>query len=92
MYLEVVKTSNGYILQTNDKTTKYILNSSKKTTGNYAPYYLKQVAPQNKYISGMFKDKKSDKFNGKLNIDSYNFKVRVLIYNNNLGKIEFLPY
>ena len=68
----------GYIL-TNEET-KYILYKSKFNTGNYAPYYLKQVKPNETYISGMFVEKPfNNKFNGKFQNNS----VVVILYPSN---------
>jgi len=56
MYLDINETKFGYILQDKTKNTKYVLNASKKPAdpnSKTAPFYLKQVAPQEKYISGM---------------------------------------
>jgi hypothetical protein len=94
MYLDINETKFGYILQDKTKNTKYVLNASKKPAdpnSKTAPFYLKQVAPQEKYISGMFKDKKQNKFNGKYNTPNMNFVVKIIFYTTGQAKIEFLP-
>ena len=94
MYLDINETNFGYILQDKTKNIKYVLNESKKAAApnsKIAPFYLKQVKPTEKYISGMFKDKKQNKFNGKFNTADLNFVVKVIFYTTGTAKIEFLP-
>jgi hypothetical protein len=56
---------NGYLLIGINDTKKFILYKSKFNSTKNAPYFLKQIAPQENYISGMFIDKKKNLFNGK---------------------------
>ena len=94
MYLDINETKFGYILTDKTKSTKYVLNQSKKQmeqNSKVAPFYLKQVAPTENYISGMFKDKKRPVFNGKYNTPNMNFVVKIIFYTTGTAKIEFLP-
>jgi len=94
MYLDINETKFGYILQDKTNSTKFILNYSKKPAdqnSKIAPYYLKQIAPTEKYISGMFKDKKQNKFNGKFTTADFKFIVKVIFYTTGTAKIEFIP-
>jgi hypothetical protein len=94
MYLDIKETNYGYILTDKTNSTKYVLNESKKPAqdnSKTAPFYLKQVKPTEKYISGMFKDKKQNKFNGKWNTADFKFIVKVIFYTTGTAKIEFIP-
>lgn len=94
MYLDINETKFGYILQDKNKNIRYVLNESKKPAdpnSKTAPFYLKQVKPTDNYISGMFKDKKQNKFNGKYNTPNMNFIVKVIFYTTGQAKIEFIP-
>lgn len=57
----VIPNNFGYILT--DGNEKFVLYNSKKSSG--APHYLKRVTPSEKYLSGMFYDKRTNQFRGK---------------------------
>jgi len=57
---EVIRNDYGVMLISG--SSKYILSESKyRGKGNYAPYFLKQVAPVKEYITGLFKKKNENK-------------------------------
>lgn len=60
--LNVNENSYGYVLS--NESEKYVLNKTKYPNSK-APFYLKQVAPQERYLSGMFYDKRKNMFVGK---------------------------
>lgn len=84
-YFNLIENEFGYILE--NGITKYVLYRSKHSTGgNYAPYYLKQVAPYSNYISGMYIDKdRQNKFNGKFN----NYTVVIILFEENQSASVF---
>jgi len=68
MKFDVIETAYGYKLQNGQFT--FVLNETKKVNSSAAPYFLAQVDPVAKFISGMFKSKSKStkpimKFNGK---------------------------
>lgn len=58
----IIESSSGFVLKSD--VEKLVLNRSKK---HHAPanFYLKQVEPNDLYISGMFYDKKTNQYQGK---------------------------
>jgi len=65
----------GYLLENGN--LKYLLYKSKKVGKGYAPFFLKQVTPYEKYISGMYVEKQhQQKFNGKFE----NFSVVIILH------------
>jgi hypothetical protein len=69
----------GLVLTTLNKKEKLILYESKFDSTKYAPYYLSQISPTKTYISGMFYDKKQNKYNGKT---KDGIKIQITIKNN----------
>lgn len=62
MNLSVNITNYGYILS--NESAKYVFNRTKKDNSK-VDYYLKQVKPNEMYISGMYYDKNRKQYNGK---------------------------
>ncbi len=69
--LNLAPTKVGYILT--DGQLKFVCNKSKYDNSKI-PYYLKQVAPNEQYISGLFYDSKHDIYTGK---DTNSNKIRL---------------
>ena len=76
---DIEENNYGYILTNSEKTEKLILYESKFDSTKYAPYYLSQISPTKTYISGMFYDKKQNKYNGKT---KDGIKITITIKNN----------
>ena len=57
--------SFGYILTEITGKAKLVLYKSKFEGSKNAPYYLKEILPNETYISGMFVNEKKRIFNGK---------------------------
>ena len=76
---DIEENNYGYILTNYEKTEKLILYKSKIDGNNYSPYYLKKVTPTKNYISGMFYEKKQNKYNGKT---KDGIKITITIKNN----------
>jgi hypothetical protein len=55
----------GYMLNEINGDKKFILYKTKFDSKKIAPYFLKKIAPNEIYISGMFLNKKNNLFNGK---------------------------
>jgi hypothetical protein len=69
----IEKTNFGFTLS--NSIEKFVLNES-KSTKSIAPFYLKKVAPEPVFISGMFYNKYTKYYYGKT---ANNEKVRVTI-------------
>jgi hypothetical protein len=82
---EIEKNNFGLILTTLNKKEKLILYKTKFDSTKYAPYYLSEISPTKTYISGMFYDKKQNKYNGKTKDGT---KIQIKIENN----IAFFDY
>lgn len=76
---EIEGNNFGYILTNLKKTEKLNLYKSKFAGTKYAPYYLIQITPIKIYISGMFFQKKQNKYNGKAKDGT---KIQITIKNN----------
>ena len=76
---EIEKNNFGYVLTTLNKKEKLILYKSKFDGKKNAPYYLTEIKPTKTYLSGMFYDKKQNKFNGKT---KDGIKITITIKNN----------
>ena len=76
---DIEENNFGYILTNLKKTEKLILYKSKFTNKNYSPYYLIQLLPIKTYISGMYHEKKQNKYNGKA---KDGIKITITIKNN----------
>lgn len=76
---EIEQNNFGLILTNFNKKEKLILYESKFDSTKYAPYYLSQISPTKTYISGMYYDKKQNKYNGKT---KDGIKITITIKNN----------
>lgn len=81
---EIEENNFGYILTNFKKTEKLNLYKSKHSGDKYAPFYLLQIKPNKIYISGMFFQKKQNKYNGKSK-DGTKFQITI---KNNLAYFE----
>ena len=82
---DIEENNFGYILTNLENKEKLILYKSKIDGKNNSPYYLKKIAPTKIYLSGMFYDKKQNKYNGKTKDGT---KIQIKIENN----IAFFDY
>jgi hypothetical protein len=76
---DIEENNYGYILTNSEKTEKLILYKSKIEGKNNSPYYLTKITPTKIYLSGMFYQKKQNKYNGKT---KDGIKITITIKNN----------
>lgn len=73
-YYNIQSISHGFKL-IGDNNEVLIMGKSKYDNKNI-PYYLKQISPEPKYLSGLFYNKRYDIYKGK-DTQNKNFKLRL---------------